>query len=233
MSSSNLKSKTHKKYGFSKIYLNENAQNMPNELKTTNYIQSFPKKTSSKIFNNIYDKIDRIIKSKSNQKSKLKLKKNNKNKPIKLTSNNNTNISYDYFEENKNNKFIQTNLYNLKRLFNNHIDNKILSNGFTNNINNYFFEDNYKYNNIKNKIKIFDIKSIIKKNKTKNDKNPFIHNKKTNNYYSCSNNYVVNYKRKNKNKYLNDYSEGSSLNEILTELLLNDDNYTKFNSLEK
>jgi len=223
MSSSNLKSQVHKKFGFIKINLNANEENLPNELKTINYMQSFPKKSSSKILNNIYDKINRMIKTRAKKKSQLKLKKNkNKNKnSIKITSNIN-NKNYEYSEEDmKNNKTIFKNCYDLKKQFKNNINNKILSE-HTNNIKYDFFEDDYKYENLKNKVKIFDSKSILKNMKTQDYENPFIINKNINNYYSCSNNYIVNNKRKNKNKYLSDYNSSSSLNEILSDILYED-----------
>ena len=80
MSSYNLKSKAHKKYGFSQVNMNENKSNFSEKPKTINYIQSFPRKLSSKVGNIIYDKINKMIKSKSNKKYlKLKLKKKNFN----------------------------------------------------------------------------------------------------------------------------------------------------------
>ena len=52
-------------------------------------------------------------------------------------------------------------------------------------------------------------------------KNSFtVHNKIGNNYYSSSNNYIINNQRKKKNKYLKDYSDSHSLDEILAEILL-------------
>ena len=44
------------------------------------------------------------------------------------------------------------------------------------------------------------------------------HIKKRNNLYSSSINYIINNKRKNKNKFLSDYSESPSLNEVLSEI---------------
>ena len=218
MSSSNLKSKNHKKYGFNEININDNGLNMPYQLKTINFIQSFPIKSSSKVGNTIYDRINRIIKSKSYKKYSLKTKKNNK-KSIKLKCKTHIN-NYEYSdEESKGNKIIPKYYDNN----NNKNNKKLLSKGYIKNTNYYFFEDDYKYENIKNKLKVFDTKSILRNIKKEFCNYPLtIHNKLGNNYYSCSNNYIINYKRKNKNKYLRDYSDNVSLNDILSEILSED-----------
>ena len=215
MSSSNLKSKNHKKYGFNEININDNGLNMPYQLKTINFIQSFPIKSSSKVGNTIYDRINRIIKSKSYKKYSLKTKKNNK-KSIKLKCKTHIN-NYEYSdEESKGNKIIP-------KYYDNKNNKKLLSKGYIKNTNYYFFEDDYKYENIKNKLKVFDTKSILRNIKKEFCNYPLtIHNKLGNNYYSCSNNYIINYKRKNKNKYLRDYSDNVSLNDILSEILSED-----------
>ena len=234
MSSYNLKSKVHKKYGFAQVNINENKSNFSEEQKTLNYIQSFPRKLSSKVGNIIYDKINKMIKSKSKKNLKLKLKKNNFNynynyndkRYIKLSSKINYIYKYENSEDSKNNKIIPK-YENLEK----NINNKGLSNIKDINNNYYIFEDDYKYENIKNKINFFDTKLILK-NIKKSSRNPFSKNNQIgNNYFSCSNNYIVNTKRKNKNKYLKDYSDSPSLNEVLAELLF-DDKFTQENNTD-
>lgn len=47
-------------------------------------------------------------------------------------------------------------------------------------------------------------------------------NKKTNNFFSCSNNYIVNIKRKNKNKFLNELSDKDYFNDMMNEIIFED-----------
>jgi hypothetical protein len=199
LSSSNIKFKNHSKYGFNEININKFEENLPYKLKTINYIQSFPKKSSSKVGNITFDKINKMLKSKhvinGLLKSKIQSSKNIKYK----TSNGNSN-NYEFTdEESKGNKIIQK--YN-----DNKRNKKNLTDGYVKKTNFYFFEDDYKYENAKNKI--FDTKSILKNVKKQFYKNSFtIRNNLSNNFYSCSNNYIVNIKRMNKQKLLNELSD--------------------------
>ena len=47
-------------------------------------------------------------------------------------------------------------------------------------------------------------------------------NKKTNTFFSCSNNYIVNIKRKNKQKFLNNFSDFEYLNDMMNEIIFED-----------
>ena len=205
ITSKNLKSNMHGKFGFSKVNINENEKNIFEEFKAPNLIVIFPKKHSSKVGNYIYDRINTMIKSK--KKLKLKLGKKKGAKPgIR---------GEDYY--NKDKKVEEESKYNKNISNHNHKDSK---NNTDKKLNNFFFEDDYKYENLKNKVKIFDSKII----KNHFCKNPFAFGNKigSNFYYSCCNNYIINNKRKKKNKYLNDYSDSPSLDEILAEILLGD-----------
>ena len=210
MSSYNIKSNFHNEYGFNKIILNENKDenNFSDEQKASNLIKSFPQKSITKVGNNIYDRINKMIKSKKN----LKLKFNNK-QYNKVYSKEKEYNSYENSEEeeSKNHKIIPK--YNYNDLKNNEKDKKIKYN---------FFEENYKYEKLK-KVKIFDTKLLLNNIKKHFSKNHFnVYNKKGNNIYSSSNNYIVNNKRKIKNKYLKDYSDSLSLDEVLAEILFGD-----------
>ena len=57
-------------------------------------------------------------------------------------------------------------------------------------------------------------------------------NKKTKNFYSCSNNYIVNIKRKNKIKFLNEINDRDYLNEMMNEIIF-EDNFIQKESNER
>ena len=150
------------------------------------FMQGFPKKKSSNVGNSIYDKINRILKHRFIKKFKLNSKKYYKNL-FTITINNK--YKQDK-EESKNNKLIQT-----------------------------FISENLKTSITKSsENEIILSKNIINKDKesssSKNDKENKL-NKKTNNFYSCSNNYAVNIRRKNKNKLLNELFGNDYLNKII------------------
>ena len=150
------------------------------------FVQGFPKKKSSNVGNSIYDKINRILKHRFIKKFKLNSKKYYKNL-FTITINNK--YKQDK-EESKNNKLIQT-----------------------------FISENLKTSITKSsENEIILSKNIINKDKesssSKNDKENKL-NKKTNNFYSCSNNYAVNIRRKNKNKLLNELFGNDYLNKII------------------
>ena len=150
------------------------------------FVQGFPKKKSSNVGNSIYDKINRILKHRFIKKFKLNSKKYYKNL-FTITINNK--YKQDK-EESKNNKLIQT-----------------------------FISENPKTSSTKySENEIILSKNIINKDKesssSKNDKENKL-NKKTNNFYSCSNNYAVNIRRKNKNKLLNELFGNDYLNKII------------------
>ena len=217
MSSFNLKTKNHSKYGFTRIDINEFENNLPYKLKAINYIQSFPKRSSSKVGNIIFDKINKMLKSKQVVNDILKTKKQSKKYFNYKTSISNSN-NFDFSdEESKGNKTIK--IYN-----DNSSKKKSVSNRYNKNTNyNYFFEDDYKYENAKNMKKAFDTKTILKNVKKEFYINPLIiHNKLSNKNYSCSNNYIITNKRKKKNKFLKDYKDNDSLHEILSEILSDD-----------
>jgi len=206
MSSLNLK------YSIPQIKLFNSLNNnilRNNNINTISYRQSFPMKKSSKVGNVSYDKINKILKYKLYKKNlKLKSKKNYMN--------------LDSYDIDNNNAFSEDKIENIKQKFDNN-NYRVFSNGYFGNINYYFFGDDYKYENIKNKIKIYDDENILKNIRRQVYKYPLtIHNKNRNNFYSCSNNCIVNNKRKNKNKFLNNYSNNSSLNEFLSEILYED-----------
>ena len=150
------------------------------------FMQGFPKKKSSNVGNSIYDKINRILKHRFIKKFKLNSKKYYKNL-FTITINNK--YKQDK-EESKNNKLIQTFISeNLKTSITKSSENEIILS-----------------KNILNKDK--------KSSSSKNDKENKL-NKKTNNFYSCSNNYAVNIRRKNKNKLLNELFGNDYLNKII------------------
>ena len=218
MSSSNLDTKIYQKFGLISLHFNEKEGQSSQEEKPINYITSFRKKISSKVGNIIYDKMNKIIKSKAKKNKKIILGnypqnyiidkniKGNK-KAIKLVSKKVSTHHYENSEESKNNKIIPTFKYDdLKNQLN---TNKLLSDDeYENKFDYNFFEDDYKYENLKNKIKIYDIKSISKNKKKEIYKYYLsIHNKLGNLYYSCSNNQIINNKRKMKNKFLNEFDD--------------------------
>ena len=150
-------------------------------------MQGFPKKKSSNVGNSIYDKINRILKHRFIKKFKLNSKKKYYKNLLTITINNK--YKQDK-EESKNNKLIQT-----------------------------FISENLKTSITKSsENEIILSKNIINKDKesssSKNDKENKL-NKKTNNFYSCSNNYAVNIQRKNKNKLLNELFGNDYLNKII------------------
>ena len=151
------------------------------------FMQGFPKKKSSNVGNSIYDKINRILKHRFIKKFKLNSKKYYKNL-FTITINNK--YKQDK-EESKNNKLIQTFISeNLKTSITKSSENDIISS-----------------KNNKNREQEISLSS-------KNDKDIKL-NKKTNNFYSCSNNYVVNIRRKNKNKLLSELFGNDYLNKII------------------
>ena len=239
-SSTKLKFKNKKKYGFynSIKKLKENIlekENIINDFDTISYIQSLPKRSSSKVGNPVYDKINKILKYKFNKKRTKLKNKNNKNKPIKLSSKT-VNNNFEFFEEenkddkDNNKRLSKFLLENLEKNGNNNI----LSNGYTKNVNYYFFGDDYKYENIKNKIKIYDDENILKNISKQFYLYPLkIHNKIGNNFYSCSNNYIVSNKRRNKNRILSNYSNNISFNEFISEILSEENDKIQGESFDK
>ena len=109
-------------------------------------------------------------------------------------------------EESKNNKLIQTFLSeNLRTSTSKTIDSDMLSN-----------ISNCKEN--EKKLLKGESKNKIKRNVL--------------NFFSCSNNYIVNIKRKNKNKFLNELSDQDYLNNMMNEFIY-EDKFTKTDSTKK
>ena len=161
-------------------------------------MQGFPEKKSSNVGNIIYDKINKILKQRLLKKYKLNPKKYYKNLlTITITINNKYKKEK---EESKNNKKIQTFLSeNIKTSITKTSESDKILNKCINN------DDSEK----------LSLKS--------DEKNKL--NKKVNNLYSCSNNYKVNIRRKNKNKLLNELFTNDFLNKIILV-----DKFTQINS---
>ena len=156
------------------------------------FMNGFRRKKTSKVGNSIYDKINNMLKYRFLKKFKLNSKKYYKN----LISNT---INQNYKkqkEEAKNNKLVQTFLSeNLRTSLTKTTDSDIL-NSITKN------RENEKSCSKRNaKFKIYRTK---------------------NNFYSCSNNYIVNIKRMNKQKLLNELSDMDYLDVMFKDNIIED-----------
>ena len=150
------------------------------------FMNVFPRKKSSKVGNNMYDKINKILKYRFMKKFKLNSKQYSKN----LISKTINNKYYKKKEESKSNKIIQAFLSeNLRTSISKTTDSEIL-----NSVSKY--RDNERSSS-----------------KRENKKN---------NFFSCSNNYIVDIKRKNKQKFLNELSDKDYLNEMMNEIIFED-----------
>ena len=147
------------------------------------FMNVFPRKKSSKVGNNMYDKINKILKYRFMKKFKLNSKQYSKN----LISKTINNKYYKKKEESKSNKIIQAFLSeNLRTSISKTTDSEIL-----NSVSKY--RDNERSSS-----------------------------KRENNFFSCSNNYIVDIKRKNKQKFLNELSDKDYLNEMMNEIIFED-----------
>ena len=174
-----------------KLYFLNNKSNKKclsyENFKEIEFMHGFPEKKSSNVGNNIYDKINRILKHRLIKKYKLNPKKYYKNL---LTITINRKYKKEK-EESKNNKKIQTFLpENLKPSLTKTSEADIILNK---NINH---NDNEKFS-------------------SKADEKNQLNKKVNNNFYSCCNNYQLNIRRKNKNKSLNDLFHNDYLNQII------------------
>ena len=150
------------------------------------FMNVFPRKKSSKVGNNMYDKINKILKYRFMKKFKLNSKQYSKN----LISKTINNKYYKKKEESKSNKIIQAFLSeNLRTSISKTTDSEML-----NSVSKY--RDNERSSS-----------------KRENKKN---------NFFSCSNNYIVDIKRKNKQKFLNELSDKDYLNEMMNEIIFED-----------
>ena len=150
------------------------------------FMNVFPRKKSSKVGNNMYDKINKILKYRFMKKFKLNSKQYSKN----LISKTINNKYYKKKEESKSNKIIQAFLSeNLRTSISKTTDSEML-----NSVSKY--RDNER--------------SLSKRENKKN------------NFFSCSNNYIVDIKRKNKQKFLNELSDKDYLNEMMNEIIFED-----------
>ena len=184
MSSSNL---LHSKNNNNRLYFLNNKSNKKSmsyeDYEQIGFMNVFPRKNSSKVGNNIYDKINQILKYRFMKKYKLNSKKYSKNL-ISKTINNKYNKNK---EETKSNKIIQTFLSeNLRTSISKTTDSDMLNN-----------MSKYREN---------------ERSSSKREKN----------FFSCSNNYIVNIKRKNKQKFLNELSDREYLNEMMNEIIFED-----------
>ena len=130
MSSFNLKTKNHSKYGFTRIDINEFENNLPYKLKAINYIQSFPKRSSSKVGNIIFDKINKMLKSKQVVNDILKTKKQSKkyfNYKTSISNSNNFDFSDEESKGNKTIKIYNDNSSKKKSISNRYNKNKTIS----------------------------------------------------------------------------------------------------------
>lgn len=160
------------------------------------FMNVFPRKKSSKVGNNIYDKINKILKYRFMKKFKLTSKQYSKN----LISKTINNKYYKKKEESKSNKIIQAFLSeNLRTSISKTTDSEML-----NSVSKY--RDNERSSS-----------------KRENKKN---------NFFSCSNNYIVDIKRKNKQKFLNELSDKDYLNEMMNEIIF-DDKFTQKESTKR
>ena len=166
------------------------------------FFNNFPRKQSSKVGNSLYDKINTILKHRILKKYKLNSKTYSKNL-ISKTINNKYNKKK---EESKSNKLIQTFLSeNLRTSIS-----KTTESDMLNSISKYKENERLSSGN-ENSNKL---------------------NKKTKNFYSCSNNYIVNIKRKNKIKFLNEINDRDYLNEMMNEIIF-EDNFIQKESNER
>ena len=160
------------------------------------FMNVFPRKKSSKVGNNMYDKINKILKYRFMKKFKLNSKQYSKN----LISKTINNKYYKKKEESKSNKIIQAFLSeNLRTSISKTTDSEML-----NSVSKY--RDNERSSS-----------------KRENKKN---------NFFSCSNNYIVDIKRKNKQKFLNELSDKDYLNEMMNEIIF-DDKFTQKESTKR
>ena len=160
------------------------------------FMNVFPRKKSSKVGNNMYDKINKILKYRFMKKFKLNSKQYSKN----LISKTINNKYYKKKEESKSNKIIQAFLSeNLRTSISKTTDSEML-----NSVSKY--RDNERSSS-----------------KRENKKN---------NFFSCSNNYIVDIKRKNKEKFLNELSDKDYLNEMMNEIIF-DDKFTQKESTKR
>ena len=166
------------------------------------FMNVFPRKESSKVGNIIYDKINKLLKFRYLKKFKLNEKYYTKNLISKTI---NSRYHKDK-EESKNNKLVQTYLSeNLKTSISKTTDSDMLSN-----------ISKYK-----------ESKKIFLKGENKNKIKRSIKN-----FFSCSNNYIVNLKRKNKRKFLNELSDKDYLNNMMNEFIY-EDKFTKSDSTRR
>jgi len=184
MSSSNL---LNSRNNNNRLYFLNNKSNKKSmsyeDYEQIGFMNVFPRKYSSKVGNNIYDKINQILKYRFMKKYKLNSKKYSKNL-ISKTINSKYNKNK---EETKNNKIIQTFLSeNLRTSISKTTDSDMLNN-----------MSKYREN---------------ERSSSKREKN----------FFSCSNNYIVNIKRKNKQKFLNELSDREYLNEMMNEIIFED-----------
>ena len=150
------------------------------------FMNVFPRKKSSKVGNNMYDKINKILKYRFMKKFKLNSKQYSKN----LISKTINNKYYKKKEESKSNKIIQAFLSeNLRTSISKTTDSEML-----NSVSKY--RDNERSSSKRENNKI--------------------------NFFSCSNNYIVDIKRKNKQKFLNELSDKDYLNEMMNEIIFED-----------
>ena len=160
------------------------------------FMNVFPRKKSSKVGNNMYDKINKILKYRFMKKFKLNSKQYSKN----LISKTINNKYYKKKEESKSNKIIQAFLSeNLRTSISKTTDSEML-----NSVSKY--RDNERSSS-----------------KRENKKN---------NFFSCSNNYILDIKRKNKQKFLNELSDKDYLNEMMNEIIF-DDKFTQKESTKR
>ena len=185
MSSSNLMHTNNNNLYFLNNKPNKNSMSYQ-DYEEIGFMNVFPRKKSSKVGNNMYDKINKILKYRFMKKFKLNSKQYSKN----LISKTINNKYYKKKEESKSNKIIQAFLSeNLRTSISKTTDSEML-----NSVSKY--RDNERSSS-----------------KRENKKN---------NFFSCSNNYIVDIKRKNKQKFLNELSDKDYLNEMMNEIIFED-----------
>lgn len=195
MSSSNLMHTNNNNLYFLNNKPNKNSMSYQ-DYEEIGFMNVFPRKKSSKVGNNIYDKINKILKYRFMKKFKLTSKQYSKN----LISKTINNKYYKKKEESKSNKIIQAFLSeNLRTSISKTTDSEML-----NSVSKY--RDNERSSS-----------------KRENKKN---------NFFSCSNNYIVDIKRKNKQKFLNELSDKDYLNEMMNEIIF-DDKFTQKESTKR
>ena len=187
MSSSNLMHTNNNNNNFYYFNNKPNKKSMSyQDYEEIGFMNVFPRKNSSKVGNNMYDKINRILKYRFMKKFKLNSKQYSKNL-ISKTINSKYNKKKD---ESKSNKIIQAFLSeNMRTSISKTTESDMLNN-----------VSKYRENEI----------SFSKRENKKN------------NFFSCSNNYIVAIKRKNKQKFLNELSDRDYLNEMMNEIIFED-----------